>query len=81
MAQTTKQNVFDYDVFLRNKHQWTLEQLAPYRDQWLAWSLDGKTIVAHHEDPLEVVRACKELGLTGEEYMLDFLSPENEVWI
>ena len=81
MAQTTEQNVFDYDLHLRNRHRWTMEQLAPYRDQWVAWSLDGNTILAHHEDPLEVVHTCKELGLTGEEYMLCVLPPEDEVWI
>ena len=81
MAQTSKTVVFDSELFIRNRNKWTLEQLAPYRDQWVAWSLDGLTIVAHHEDPLEVVRACKELGLTGEEYMLCGVPLADEVWV
>lgn len=81
MAQTSKTVVFDSELFIRNRNKWTLEQLTPYRDQWVAWSLDGLTIVAHHEDPLEVVRACKELGLTGEEYMLCGVPLADEVWV
>ena len=81
MAQTSTQTVFDSDVFIRNRNQWTLEQLAPYRDQWVAWSLDGLSVVAHHEDPMEVVRVTKELGLIGGEYLMSFLPPESEIWI
>ena len=82
MAQATTVIVFDYNVHIRNRNQWTLEQLAPYRDHWVAWSLDGKSIVAHHEDPLEVVRACKGQGLTGEEYLLSFLpADDSEIWL
>ena len=58
-----------------------MEQLEPYRDHWVAWSLDGKSIIAHHEDPKEVVRAIKKLGLTGEDVLLDFLPPDSELWI
>jgi hypothetical protein len=80
MAQTSKA-VFDSDVFIRNRNGWTAEQLAPYRDQWIAWSLDGLSIVAHHEDPLEVARMTKEMGLIGGEYLMSFLPPDSEIWI
>jgi hypothetical protein len=82
MAQTSTQTDFDSDIFIRNRNQWTLEQLAPYRDRWVAWSLDGKSIVAHHENPLEVVRLTKELGLIGGEYLMSFLpADDSEIWL
>ena len=79
MAQATTVIVFDYNVHIRNRNQWTLEQLAPYRDHWVAWSLDGKSIVAHHEDSAEVLRAVAELGLTGEDVLLGSLPSREEL--
>ena len=68
MAQTSTRVAFDPNEHTRNRNKWTYEELLPYLGHWVAWNLDGKSIVAHHDDPMEVVRACKELGLTGEDY-------------
>ena len=32
--------------YQRNREKFTYEQLLPYEDQWVAFSLDGSTIVA-----------------------------------
>ena len=56
-----------------------MEQLEPYRDHWVAWSLDGKSIVAHHEDLREVLDTCTALGLGGEDYLLECLPSGDEL--
>ena len=81
MAQTSKAVEFDPNECTRNRNKWTLEQLAPYRDQWVAWSLDGKSIIAHDDNLLKVVRVCKELGLSGEDYLLAGIPLEDELWV
>ena len=79
MAQTSKV-AFDGNEFTLNRNQWTLEQLAPYRGQWIAWNLDGKSIVAYHEDMAEVCRITQVLGYDGGDVLLSFLPAEEEIW-
>ncbi len=79
MAQTTKTVVFDPNECTRNRNKWTFEELLPYLGHWVAWNLDGKSIVAHHDDPSEVIRACQELGLMGGEYLLECLPSREEL--
>ena len=78
MAQASKV-VFDPNLCTRNRKAWTAEQIAPYLGHWVAWSLDGTRIVAHHEDPVEVVRDYEALGLTGGDVLMERLPAEDEV--
>lgn len=79
MAQTTKTVVFDANVCTRNRNAWTAEQIEPYLGLWVAWSLDGTSIVASHTDPLEVVRAVTDLGYSPEETLMERLPSLDEV--
>ena len=79
MAQTTRQVVFDSELFIRNRNQWTYDELFPYLGHWVAWNLDGKSIVAHHEELKEVLDACEVLGLQGEDYLLGCLPSREEL--
>ena len=76
---TSKAVVFDSELFIRNRNKWTFEELLPYLGHWVAWNLDGKSIVAHHEDSGEVLRAVAELGLTGEDVLLGCLPSREEL--
>ena len=78
MVQASKV-AFDPNLCTRNRNAWTAEQIAPYLGQWVAWTLDGTRIVAHHEDPVEVVRAVSEMGLTGGDVLMERLPSEDEV--
>lgn len=78
MAQASKA-AFDANLCTLNRNAWTAEQIAPYLGHWVAWNLDGKSIVAHHQDPVEVVRAYEALGLTGEDVLMERLPAEDEV--
>ena len=71
--------VFDPNLCTRNRNAWTFEQLLPYLGHWVAWNLDGKSIVAHHEDPVEVVRSYEALGLNGGDVLMERLPAEDEV--
>ena len=78
MSQTNSQTRLDWDLYVRNQNQWTYEQFEPYRGHWVAWNLDGKSIVAHHADLSEVVRMAEELGFSSEEVLMDFIPEADE---
>ncbi len=65
--------------YVENRAKFLPEDLLPYADQWVAWSVDGSKIVAHHEDLVEVARTVETLGLTREEVIFDFIALEGEV--
>jgi hypothetical protein len=79
MAQTTKQVVFDPNLCTLNRNKWTYEELLPYLGHWVAWNLDGKSIVAHHDTVKEVIDACEVLGLQGGDYLLECLPSREEL--
>jgi Family of unknown function (DUF5678) len=79
MAQTSKAVEFDSDLFIRNRNKWTYEELLPYLGHWVAWNLDGKSIVAHYDTLKEVIDACEVLGLQGEDYLLGCLPSREEL--
>ena len=76
---TTSKVVFDPNLCTRNRNAWTFEQLLPYLGHWVAWNLDGKSIVAHHEDMAEVYRAVADSGLAGEDVLLECLPSREEL--
>jgi hypothetical protein len=63
----------DSDAFARNRDRFGPNDLSPYAGQWLAWSLDGSRIVAHHEDLQEVARRVLASGLESDEVVLECL--------
>ena len=78
MAQASKV-VFDTNLCTRNRNAWTYEEIAPYLGHWVAWNLDGKSIVAHHENLKDVLDICKVMGLEGEDYLLECLPSREEL--
>ena len=78
MAQTETKGWIDSNLFNSNTNKFTYEQLAPYAGQHIAWSTDGTSIIAHHTDPMALLRVLQERGLSGEEYVLDYLLGPNE---
>lgn len=61
-----------------NRDQFTIEQLEPYNGQWVAFSMDGKRIVAAAPDLLELDQKVVAAGENPENVALQFidLSPD-----
>ena len=78
MSQTEKKGWIDGNLFNVNLNKFTYEQLAPYMGQHVAWSTDGTRVVAHHADPTVLLRLLRERGLSGEDYVLDYLPGADE---
>jgi hypothetical protein len=62
--------------FNRNVSAHTLEDLAPYEEQHVAWSEDGKHILAHAPSLAELYREVDRKGVTR--YVIGFI-PSGEV--
>ncbi len=50
-----KQTIDDYAaqmrVFIKNRHEFPLDELSKYAGKWIAWNPDGTAIVASTDDP------------------------------
>jgi hypothetical protein len=69
----------DHETYVKNRSRHSLDELARYGDQWVAWSADGTTVVAHHKDPLEVTAMVLAAGVDSEEVHLEWIPPDSEV--
>ena len=67
----------DGNTFIRNQNERSLEELAPYEGQYVAWTEDGKRIVAHAPTLPELFAEADRLGITR--YVIDFIFPPDEV--
>lgn len=61
----------DANEFLRNMSSHSLEELAPFEEQHVAWSEDGKRILAHAPTLDGLLRELEGRGVTG--YVLGFV--------
>ena len=59
---------------LKNRNAVPMEELLPYENQHVAWSLDGTHILAGDADPLRLVSRLKEAGYGSEDCVLSFVS-------
>ena len=64
---------YDTAEHIRNvsAHPW--EELAPYADQFVAWSYDGKTILAHAAEEDALYAELDRLGLS--DYVVGYIWP------
>jgi hypothetical protein len=67
--------MFNGAEFNRNVSQHTLEELQPYVEQHVAWSLDGKQILAHASELADLYREIDRLGL--KDCVVDFIPNPN----
>jgi hypothetical protein len=67
------------DTYVTNRSRFTPDELAPYGNQWVAWSADGSKIVAHHEDLLQVTEQVKAAGYDSEDVLREYIPPGGEV--
>jgi hypothetical protein len=67
------------DVYVKNRSKYLPEDLLPYAEEWVAWSLDASRIIAHHCDLLEVARMLEEGGVDREDVNFEWIPPGGEV--
>jgi len=63
--------------FILNCNAHTAEEMAPYFEQHVAWSVDGKKILAHAKDLADLYKEVDRLGLS--EYVISFVPDPNVV--
>lgn len=71
--------MFDPVEHMRNRSAHTLEDLRPYEGRFVAWSLDGKRILAHGGSWEELQAETDRLGLAPEAYVSSGIPAFDEV--
>ncbi len=68
----------DANELIRHCNEKSLEELAPFQGQWVAWSADGRQILAGAPDLETLFRDIDSKGITR--YVLDHIPlPEEDV--
>ena len=57
----------------------TLAELVPYQGQWVAWSEDGKSVLAHAPDEKSLYQEIDRLAL--DKYVIDYIPEADEDFI
>ena len=70
---TTKRPLPPLTEFEKNRDLFTVEQFEPYDGQWVAFSMDGKRIVASGRDLIDLERAIIAAGENPENVGLEFI--------
>jgi hypothetical protein len=71
----------DWDKHYANRDQLPVEELARYFGKHVAWSLDGKRILASGNDDGEVLQAVREAGMPIDEVVLSYVPSPDETLI
>jgi hypothetical protein len=66
MAASLENVAFDGREYLRNLSAHTAEELRPFEGRAVAWSLDGKRVLAHGATWEEMLAEADRLGLNGQ---------------
>jgi Family of unknown function (DUF5678) len=69
----------DMREYLKNRSQVAADELEKYAGKYVAWSPDGKQIVAADDNPINVVAAVKLAGYNPAECVLSSVPFPEEV--
>jgi hypothetical protein len=69
----------DLTHFIEGRNSVPLEQLLPYAGQYVAWSPDGKRIVASGEDRDVLTQKLQSAGISISQVVYDYIDPPDEV--
>ncbi len=67
----------DGNLFIRNCETHTLEELAPYEGQYVAWSEDGTTLLGHAHEMHDLFKAMNARGIP--DYVIDWVFPGDDL--
>ena len=68
-----------FDSFPINRCKFPPEELAKYPDEWVAWSADGTTLVAHHPDLLRLADILAQRGIDSSEVVFESVPLPDEI--
>ena len=69
----------DMREFVTNRSKVPPAELESYAGKYVAWSPDGKRIIAADDDPLKVVAAVKSAGYDSAECVISSIPAPEEV--
>ena len=69
----------DMREFLKNRNLYPPTELEKYAGKYIAWSPDGKKIIAADADPMKVVAAVQSAGYDSDECVLSAVPLPEEV--
>jgi hypothetical protein len=75
MSETNNSVEFDGWLFSLNINEFPREELAKYAGRFVAWSMDGKRILASGENNEEVDRNLKATGIDPSQVIHDYVDP------
>jgi hypothetical protein len=61
---------------IENRNAFPFEELKKYEGQYVAWSGDGKRILAGDTNPLRLATKLKEAGYSAEDFVVSFVDFE-----
>ena len=70
---------FNMQEHYDNRSHFPPEQLEQYYGRHVAWSLDGRTILASGSDDLQVFQAVKAAGLDPEQAVFSYVPCPDEL--
>jgi hypothetical protein len=76
MPTGADQSITELDEYDQNREKFRPEELAPYEGQWVAFSLDGRQLVAAAPDLLQLDKRLKELGSSTESVWLEMMASD-----
>lgn len=69
----------DAKLFYHNCREHPSEELLPYEGQFVAWSEDGRHILAHAATMEDLAEEIERAGIT--QYVVDSVLPPEEVFL
>ncbi len=69
----------DANELIRNCSAHTLEELAPYVGQYVAWSEDGRHVLAHANTWDDLFKEVDRQGITH--YVIDYVPCEDDSFL
>ena len=69
----------DLVLFEENRNRFPVEKLLPYTGKFIAWSADGKQIVASAEDRARLYNDLKTACVPVDQVVFDYIDPPDSV--
>jgi hypothetical protein len=77
MATNSSATLPDIDLYELNRQRFTAVELAPYANQWVAFSLDGQRIITAAPSFLALDKQLVAIGEDPQHVGLEFLTAED----
>ena len=75
MPETNRDIDIDWNIFRENQEKYPPDLLAEFEGKHVAWSLDGKAILASGDDMSEVYNNLLRDGIDPQRIVYDYVDP------